>query len=193
MKKVRSYHQTVRAEMAAETTRSIMNASKELFLVHWYDEVTLDGIAARAGVSVKTVQRQFISKEQLARAAFMEIGQENSGWRDQVPAGDLDAIFSMIVAMYEQLGDSIMRYLTLEQRIPLIAEIIELGRQLHKQWVARVFAPLLPAEALQRLLPLLVVSTDVYTWRLLRRDAALSVMETANAMKTLALAALNAR
>jgi hypothetical protein len=51
------------------------------------------------------------------------------------------------------------------------------GRIAHRGWVELVFADRLPEqEALRsRLIDVLVVATDVYTWKLLRLDRGLSV------------------
>jgi hypothetical protein len=52
----------------------------------------------------------------------------------------------------------------------------------HREWCARVFASaladLLPTSRRQRRLAQLVAICDVYTWKLLRRDARLSRRQT---------------
>ena len=54
------------------------------------------------------------------------------------------------------------------------------GRAVHRRWVREVFGPLLPPAGPDRdeVLDLLVVATDVYTWKLLRRDRGLSAPRT---------------
>ena len=54
-----------------------------------------------------------------------------------------------------------------------LREHLALGRRLHRDWIARVFATDLEplgAKDRQAALDALVVATDVYTWKLLRRD-----------------------
>ena len=53
---------------------------------------------------------------------------------------------------------------------------MDTGRRLHREQISELFAPQLaerPAAEREALLDLLVVATDVYTWKLLRRDRGL--------------------
>lgn len=189
----RPYRQTLRAESSERTERAIVKAAQDLFALAWFDEVTLDAVASAAGVTVKTVMRRFGNKENLARVCFVEFASANSAWRDQVPAGDLNGAIDAIVTMYEGLGDALVRYLALEERIPFLAEMLPIGRELHRKWLLRVFAPLMPANPDEQVLDLLIVATDVLTWKLLRRDRGLSVSHTTRAMRLLTHAALQPR
>lgn len=189
----RRYVQKARAEAASESGRRVIQAAGELLMERWYDDVTLDDIAAHAGVTARTVQRRFTSKDNLAREFFIAAGQANAAFRDQVPVGEPDAAVNAIVGMYEEQGDAIVRYLALELRIPLVAEVIAGGRELHRRWVERVFAPLLPEGDREPALTLLVVATDVYTWKLVRRDAGHSRKATTALMRALVDAAITPR
>jgi hypothetical protein len=59
------------------------------------------------------------------------------------------------------------------------------GRVAHREWCARVFAPYLAplrgADRTRRLAQLVAVC-DVYTWKLLRRDAGLSQRQVVTAL-----------
>jgi hypothetical protein len=70
-----------------------------------------------------------------------------------------------------------------EERIPALRPLAARGRAEHREWVARMFAP-------GDRLDVAVVATDVYTWKLLRRDRGLSRRATAAAMRALLSAAL---
>jgi hypothetical protein len=85
---------------------------------------------------------------------------------------------------YELMGDRVMRLLAEEERSPELREIVEGGRALHREWCARVFAPAL-MDAPPRRLAQLVAVCDVYTWKLLRRDAGLSRRQTELALREL--------
>lgn len=185
--RTRSYRQTARADAAAETERRILNAVRELIRERWYDEMTLQEIAAHAGVTVKTVQRRFGSKDGVVREFFISAGRENAALRDQVATGDIDAAIAMIVEFYDSDGSSILRCLSLEERFSAVTEVVETGRRMHRAWVERVFAPMLPEapDARRTAVALLVVATDVYTWKLLRRDAGLSRAAVIQAMREL--------
>ena len=72
---------------------------------------------------------------------------------------------------YETSGDALVRLLALEERVPSLQPLLAHGRESHREWVETMFgAPELAAE--------LVVATDVYTWKLLRRDQGLNRDET---------------
>jgi hypothetical protein len=82
---------------------------------------------------------------------------------------------------YEQTGDAVIRLLALGPRHPAVAEVLQFGRGEHRKWVSSAFAdPLSRLEDTerQRAMDALVVTTDVYTWKLLRRDMGRSVAAT---------------
>jgi AcrR family transcriptional regulator len=160
---------------ATEATRSrIIDAAIEAFLTRWYDEVTLAEIAAPAGVSVQTVINHFGSKDDLFGACIDRIAEQVGSRRVQEP-GDVVRAVESLVDDYEVSGDAVIRMLALEERFPAIAAGLERGRASHRDWVRRTIGGG-PA------LPLLVVATDVYTWKLLRRDQGFSRARTAAAM-----------
>jgi hypothetical protein len=97
---------------------------------------------------------------------------------------------------YERRGDLTVHLLGQEGNDPRVDRLVSTGRGLHRRWVAGVFAPWL--ECLQEvdagsLTDLLVVATDVYTWKLLRRDRGLSVADTHHRMRRLIDALLAGR
>ena len=65
----RPYRMRARAEAAAETGRRILEAVIELHRERFWDQVSLEDIAERAGVTVQTVIRRFGNKERLIDAA----------------------------------------------------------------------------------------------------------------------------
>ena len=175
--KVRSYELRTRAVSAAATGARILEVARARLLVQTYDEITLDDVAADAGVTVQTVLRRFGSKEALARAIADQIGQEAIPQRDSAPAGDVIGALAVLIEHYEQLGDMVMQVLRQELRVPVFAEFTAVGRAYHRDWIARVFAPWLDMRTgagRERLHAQLVALCDVYTWFLLRRQAGLS-------------------
>jgi hypothetical protein len=86
-------------------------------------------------------------------------------------AGDIPALVEALADDYETTGDAVIRTLALEEKVPSLQPLLALGRRSHREWVETMFgAP--------ELTPELVVATDVYTWKLLRRDQGLSRDET---------------
>src|SRR3954467_5851955 len=175
----RPYLMRARADAAERTAVRIMDAAIALWREKGYDEFTLNDIAQKADVSLSTVMRRFGSKEGLAEAVLTSdrVGTQRS--RDAVPAGDVDGAVRMIVDDYEDTGDAVVRMLALEERIDVVRRVVEAGRVAHAVWVTRVFGPSLSSSPTRRRRQTLqlVVATDVYTWKLLRRDRRLEIRE----------------
>ena len=101
------------------------------------------------------------------------------------PVGDVPAAVAVLVDHYERTGDRVIRMLAEEERVPGLRDIADYGRAMHRDWCARTFAPALDGLTRQergRRLAQLVAVCDVYTWKLLRRDAGLSRRQTELAM-----------
>src|SRR6478735_8694601 len=191
MKKTRTYTMTARAEATAETRRRILQACVDVHSERLVSHIGLDDIAQRAGVSVQTVLRHFGSRAGLVEEA-LAFAQAAVGEERRTPAGDVDAAVHSIVAHYENQGDQVMLMLAQEESEPLMARVAGDGRELHRRWVEEVFAPFLPTSPGERAgaVDLLVVATDVYTWKLLRRDRGLSRADTEDRINTLLQAVL---
>ncbi|MBX9622571.1 MAG: TetR/AcrR family transcriptional regulator [Gemmataceae bacterium] len=176
----RPYRQTARAEAAAATGRRIVAAFLKRLGEQWYDEITLDQVAGDAGVTVQTVVRRFGGKAGLLVEAIGAMVR-SAGERRATPPGDPDRLARNLVDDYERTGDTIIRLLAAEGRHAALREPLTLGRRRHRDWIARAFAADLepPGEkARQAALDALVVATDVYTWKLLRRDLGRGVAAT---------------
>ncbi len=182
----RPYRMRARAEAAAATGERIMRAAGDLFMAKPYDEVSLDEVGTRAGVSTQTIIRRYGSKEALFSEA-LEWGAERAlEERSAVPVGDVRAAVEYLVRHYEETGDTVLRWLAQEERFETTRRITAQGRRMHREWVARTFAPTLDRQrrgtARERRLCELVAVTDVLFWKLLRRDMRLSRRDTAAAM-----------
>ena len=80
-----------RAEAAADTQRRIVEAAMHAFSERLYDQVALEEIARRAGVTFQTVMRRFGSKEKLFAVAAATGRARVLTRRSQPPVGDLRA------------------------------------------------------------------------------------------------------
>lgn len=89
--------------------------------------------------------------------------------RKSVEAGDVEEAIDNVLDHYESEGDLILRVLSEEAVSEFASVAAGQGRQFHRAWVREVFGPLLESED-DPTLDALVVATDLYTWRLLRRD-----------------------
>jgi len=147
----------------------------------------------RAGVTVQTVIRRFGSKEQLVASVGRKYYQEGKLQRDEAPIGDIAAAIENLLAHYETVGKRLLRTLSQEERDPTLHQMLEEGRQAHRQWVERVFAPFLLSldpQRRARLTAMLVAVTDVSVWKLLSQDMGLDREQTAVALQELVEALL---
>jgi AcrR family transcriptional regulator len=140
---------------------------------HWLEDLTLDEVAAQAGVTVQTVLRRFGSKDGLIQAAGEILQQQVTSQRGQAPVGDVEGAVNNLIDHYEATGDVVIRTLAQEDRHEVLRAFAETGRAFHRAWVETTFAPFLEgrsADGRDELIITLVAVTDVYVWKLLRRD-----------------------
>ena len=177
----RPYRMVARAESAAATGERILDAAVDVFWELPGEQLSLDEVARRAGVAVQTVIRRFGGRDGLFAAAAERELERVGRQRDEAPVGDPRGAVRVLVDHYEAMGDRVLRLLADEERLPSLRAIADRGRVLHRDWCARVFAPALEGRVgvqRRRRLAQLVVICDVYSWKLLRRDAGLSRRQT---------------
>ena len=178
-----------RAKAAEATWGKILEAARELFAELPYDQVSLDAVAVRAGVTVQTVLRRFGSKEALLAAVAEWRSARIRAERDATEVGDLAGAIANLVEDYERWGNEVLHFLAQEDRISAIREVTQRGRAYHHAWVRRVFAPQLrrlAPEQQERRIVQLIAATDLYTWKILRRDLDLGRDEVEEALRDLA-------
>jgi AcrR family transcriptional regulator len=191
----RAYRLGLRAQAAEAASNRVLAAFQTRLQDSWFDEIRLEDVARDAGVSVQTVIRRFGGKEGLLDAAQEQLGREILA-RRATPRGDVDEAIRVLLADYEASGDLVMRALAQEDRYPAIRRVTDFGRAGHRRWLAEVFATqlegLAPETARQRL-DALVAATDVYVWKLLRRDMGRPLAEVRALMDRFIRAALGAQ
>jgi AcrR family transcriptional regulator len=183
----RQYRMGARAEATAATGERIIAAATELFLTRQYEEVALGDVARLAGVTVQTLIRRFGSKEGLVAAAA-EVGSGKvREQRNEAPIGDVAGAVRNLFEHYEQWGDRVLLMLSQEGRVEPLRRITDAGRALHREWVERTFSPWLRdrGKRSQQRLAQLVAVTDVYVWKLFRRDQGLSREAAERALRDL--------
>jgi len=184
----RQYRMRARARSTEETREAILDAVEDAFEELPYGEITLSAIAKRSGVSVQTILRHFESKEGLFVASMLHVGSKMAQDRGMVPVGDVKEIVDDLVDHYENYGNRLLRMLAQEDREPALRQIADIGRHFHAEWCKQAFAPGLEGlrgAKLERRLAQVVACTDIYVWKLLRRDRDLSLKETKLAMREL--------
>ncbi len=182
----RKYTMRSRADAKAATRVRMLRAALELSEEKMTIEITLDDVASRAGTSVQTVLRHFGSRDGLLDEVVTFASGEVEQERRAAP-GDVGGAIAAVVAHYEKRGDFVLRMLG-QEHDPRIAAVIGPGKQLHRRWVTDSFRPQLDARRRaerEALTDLLVVATDVYAWKLLRRDRGLDAATTGARMRAL--------
>lgn len=186
----RVYDMTRRAEAAERTHAAIIDATLSFIPGRTWEELTVEEIAAHAGVSVRTVLRRFGSKDGLAEATADRCRERIAEQRRGDRPGDLDATIAELVEHYERWGETALWLLDQRRTVPVLAKAAAEGTRLHEQWVRVVFAPQLagyPARSARRrrLTAALGAVTDVHTWEMLRGRSGLSRIETEGALREL--------
>jgi AcrR family transcriptional regulator len=176
-----------RAQAVEETRRRILHTTFELANDRRVSEISLEDVARGAEVSVQTVLRQFGSRADLVDATF-EFAHAEVVEERRAPVGDIAAALRVVLDHYELRGDASLLMLAQEATDPVVRRMTDRGKAMHRAWVAEVFAPYVDGD--DALVDLLVVATDVYTWKLLRRDRGLSRARTEARMTTLVAAVL---
>jgi AcrR family transcriptional regulator len=134
----RPYRMRARAAAATETGRRILEATIELHRERFFDQVSLEDIAERAGVTVRTVIRRFGSKERLIEAAAEEGTRQVTDQRYRAPLGDIEGVVNNLVDHYEEWADSALRLLAQEEGLRRFARSpTQLARFTTNGWSAR--------------------------------------------------------
>ena len=180
MKVRRPYRMRARAASVEETRARLVDAMLAQFAERPFADITLESVAADAGVSQQTLLRHFGSKPGLVAATSEVVAARIASQRGAAPVGDPAGAVANLFDHYEEWGDLVLRLLAQEDRLDELAESAAQGRALHAAWVERVFGPQLAAaggERRQRLRAQLITVCDVLAWRVLRRDLGLSRLE----------------
>ena len=190
--RARPYRQAARAVAAEATARRIVDAFSDCMQQQWFDEITLEEVARRAGVTVRTVIRRFGGKEGLLQSFIEAFVPQADRRRDSTP-GDVAAAVGRVLDLYEEWGDLFVRNLAQEPRHPALKPMLDVGRREHRRTTAAAYAPWLDrltAAERRRTLDALVAATDIYLWHLLRRDMGRSRAEVEGILRLLVDGAL---
>ena len=195
MTTTRAYRQTRRADATERTRATILAAAQAAFRADPGRDPSLEAVAESAGVSIRTVIRQFGSKDGLMTAAI-EDGMAESATDRSVAPGDVEGAVRKLADHYEADGDEVMLWLSLAERLPHVRRVTERGTEMHVEWVEASFAPDLeglPRASRHARVAALATAFDVYTWHLLRRREGLGREATHDAILALVEGARGAR
>jgi AcrR family transcriptional regulator len=180
MKVARTYQMGARADAVAATRERITRGAAALLLERALEDVTLAAIAESAGVSHQTVLNHFGSKEGVVLGVVEVLKQETVSARNDAVPGDVTGAVRALVGEYERMGDANFRWAASSDRLGDLASLLDDARATHQAWIVTMFGDALPSSraARTRAVEALHAATDVYTWKLLRRDLGLSRVET---------------
>jgi AcrR family transcriptional regulator len=161
-----------RAEAVEATRERIARAAMQRFLTEPYDDVTIASVARDADVSHQTLLNHFESKDGLFAAAAERFSADLAASREGRAPSDPESVVALLMEQFERSGDGNVRLALLQERIEAVGAGLEQGRANHQDWLAEVFEDRLPSDPAERrrTLAALHAATDVYTWKLLRRD-----------------------
>ncbi len=169
----RAYELGKRAETAKQNDAAIHAACVGL----WHDiplaDITLEKVAELAKVSVRTILRKFGSKDGLLKACIEQEAARIMAARDEAKPSNQEQAINILLHHYDAEGDAILRALSAETSLSLAQDIVSAGREYHRNWCARLFKPALPepsTASYELELAAYIATTDIYMWKLLRRD-----------------------
>ncbi len=169
----RRYVMTARAAKTEETRARIRMSAIQLYQERGaIEDFTLEEVAHRARVAARTILRAWRSKEELVYAALDSMAEQRA-LPQRTPPGDVTAAVCALFDNYESIGDLVMQRLNDERHRPALKPALDQGRENHREGVKTAFAPHLErlhGKSRAQLLTILMIATDVYVWKLLRRD-----------------------
>jgi AcrR family transcriptional regulator len=190
----RAYHQAQRAAQVRRNGDRILTAAvARLKAARRPADITLDEIARDSGLTVRTVLRRFGTRDRVLEAAFVHLKAEFAGLRRDPQPGDVRGAISSLLDQYEQIGPTNVRALEQEDELPLLHATLEEARRFHRRWLETVFAPQLARVSRlerEKRVTALYAATDIYVWKLLRRDLKQSRARTEDTMRRLVRGAL---
>ncbi len=111
----------------------------------------------------------------------------------RLPRATTHGAIAVLVGEYERFGDANARWAVASERLGSLAPLLDRARADHQAWLDRIFSDLLPKAptARRQAIYALHVATDVYAWKLLRRDLQLSRADTERIMRDLVCGVLD--
>lgn len=164
----RPYRQAARARSTAATRRRILAATEALLREDAAGAVPIAAVAHAAGTTVPTILRHFATKDALISAALAAAVTRMRAARPRVSPGDHLGAARVLADEYERHAPLLR---AAEAAPPSARRDFEAAHRLHRDWLARAFAPglsPLPPVVHRRRLAQLVAVSGPAPWRTLR-------------------------
>lgn len=172
MVETRTYTKVARAEREEKTRTALLDAAEELFFSVEWEDLTLDAIARRAGVTKQTLLRHFGSKDGLLEQAYKRADAAIVAQRMSAPTDDIEGAVDNLLDHYDAVGPRSLR-LGAMSGSAFIEELTLSARNMHRDWVEYAFAAWLRklrGKERKQVLGALVAICDAQTWAKLTRD-----------------------
>lgn len=98
-----------KAKLIARKRAAILAAARQAFLRDGYDGVSMEGIAAAAGVSIMTLYRHAESKDQLFAAVMLSACEFAHDQDDAVAFAPTDPLYEVLVAVGDQFQQNLSK------------------------------------------------------------------------------------
>jgi AcrR family transcriptional regulator len=181
----RRYRQEARARSAEATRRRILAATEALLRENAPSAVPIAAAARAAGTTVPTILRHFATKDALVSAALTAAITRVRAERPRVSPGDHLGAARVLAGEYERHAPLLR---AVEAAPQGARRDVEAAHRLHRDWLARTFAPglspLAPVVHRRRLAQLVTVSGPG-TWRALREAEHLGIAQAQAALAEL--------
>ena len=157
-------------------------ARRTLMLKCGTDEFRLEDVAQAAGVSGQTILRAFGSKDGLVikTLEFEAPSALDMSVYDNIRIEAVGDMIRTMFQVYDKIGDLVIHALAHEHRSPEFQKSLDVGRAFHKGWIADacdIHIAKRPPDERAAMFHALLAATDIYVWKILRRDEGLSLEE----------------
>jgi AcrR family transcriptional regulator len=172
MARTREYTKVARAQAEERTRNALLDAAEKAFVAQRWEDITLAGVAADAGVTKQTLLRHFGSKEGLTAQAGQRALERVSEQRLSAPTDDIDGAVDNLLDHYYAVGERALKIEAMDG-IDAIVKLKQRGREFHYAWVEHAFGTWLTGRERARRRAALIAICDVETWSLLSHDLGL--------------------
>jgi len=181
----RRYRQAARAVSAEATRRRILAATEALLREEAAGAIPIASVAHAAGTTVPTILRHFTTKDAMISAALAAAITRVRAARPRVSPGDHLGAARVLAEEYERHAPLLR---AAEAALPAARRELEAALRLHRDWLARTFAPglsPLPPVVHRRRLAQLVAVSGPAPWRTLREAEHLGTAQAQAALAEL--------
>ena len=181
--KTRTYDSSKRKAQAEARRTLMLKCAAQLLADSGTDEFRLEDVAQAAGVSVQTILRAFGSKDGLVikTLEFEAPSALDMSVYDNIRIEDVGDMIRTMFQVYDKIGDLVIHALAHEHRSPEFQKSLDVGRAFHKGWIADacdIHIAKRPPDERAAMFHALLAATDIYVWKILRRDEGLSLEDT---------------